>query len=933
MGRLLLVGWDAADWKLIEPLLARGEMPHLAQVIGRGVRGNLATIYPPLSPMVWTSIATGKRAYKHGIHGFTEPTQDGLSVRPISNLGRKTKAFWNILNQNGKRSLVVGWWPSHPAEPIHGAMVSNLFPLNPSDDPAAPLTPGTVWPPRAAARMAENRVHPIEITGEILRLFVPDFEKIDQQKEKSLHDLAGIIAETMSIHAAATDLIENEEWDLAAVYYSGIDHFSHRFMRHHARKPARGDGADPELLAPVVANAYRYHDVMLGRLIALAGPECAVMVLSDHGFHSDRLLPDYIPAEAAGPAVEHRDFGIFCLRAPNVAPGRRVFGASVLDIAPTVLHLFGLPAAQDMDGKVLINAFQDHTQPAPIASWDGVAGDDGRHPPARQYDGAASAEALKQLVALGYIAPLEAGARRGVDQSVAENRYNLARAYMGGNFAGLAADILEQLIAADPEQGRYYQHLFQCRLQQHDPAAAAAVLDRFDKASGQFSKQARDELERRRAERLDGELAGRPGPDQTEVFARRQLAEKSGGYVVERLFLRTQLALADSDTAAEKASARALIEQLAASGAGQRIEMALFLAEGFAALDEHERALEYTRRLRRADRDNWRAMALEARIHHASGRHKAAAGSAIESLALVHFQPYLHYLLGLSLRQLSEPVRAEQAFRVALAQMPGLAPAHDELAALLRRAPDRIGAAGLHMARARVLREQAAQRGSRRRISSAPEPASATLLPGFERWTGPPADRSRVVTIVSGLPRSGTSMMMQMLAAAGVPPYTDGKRAPDEDNPHGYFEHEHATRLHEDASWIRSARGMAVKIVAHLLPYLPDDEEYRIIFMLRNLEEVVASQRAMLDRLGRTGASLDARELARAYTGQLVRVQNWLQSRPGIPVLAVNYTEALEDAAGAAQRLESFLGEPFNRTLAAAAVDAALRRQGNRAER
>jgi predicted AlkP superfamily phosphohydrolase/phosphomutase len=114
--RLLLVGWDAADWKVIDRLLAQGDMPHLAQLIAQGVRANLSTIFPPLSPMVWTSIATGKRPYKHGIHGFTEPTEDGLGVRPISNLGRKTKAFWNILNQNGKRCLVVGWWPSHPAE-------------------------------------------------------------------------------------------------------------------------------------------------------------------------------------------------------------------------------------------------------------------------------------------------------------------------------------------------------------------------------------------------------------------------------------------------------------------------------------------------------------------------------------------------------------------------------------------------------------------------------------------------------------------------------------------------------------------------------------------------------------------------------------------------------------------------------------------------
>src|SRR6476469_9900525 len=91
MPRLLLVGWDAADWKLVDPLIAKGEMPHLASIIRDGVRGNLATIAPPLSPMVWTSIATGKRPYKHGIHGFTEPTDDGQGVRPITNLGQSVR--------------------------------------------------------------------------------------------------------------------------------------------------------------------------------------------------------------------------------------------------------------------------------------------------------------------------------------------------------------------------------------------------------------------------------------------------------------------------------------------------------------------------------------------------------------------------------------------------------------------------------------------------------------------------------------------------------------------------------------------------------------------------------------------------------------------------------------------------------------------------
>src|SRR5947207_4842586 len=129
MSHLLLVGWDAADWKVIEPLLSKGEMPNLADLIARGVRGNLSTIHPPLSPMVWTSIATGKRPPRHGIFGFTEPTPDGLSVRPITNRARRTKAFWNIAHQSGKRSIVVGWWPSSPAEPIRGAMVSDHFAL------------------------------------------------------------------------------------------------------------------------------------------------------------------------------------------------------------------------------------------------------------------------------------------------------------------------------------------------------------------------------------------------------------------------------------------------------------------------------------------------------------------------------------------------------------------------------------------------------------------------------------------------------------------------------------------------------------------------------------------------------------------------------------------------------------------------------------
>src|ERR1019366_802737 len=159
--KVFLVGWDAADWKVIRPLIEAGKMPNLRQFVANGCAGQIATLHPPLSPMLWTSIACGKRPFKHGLYGFSEPTSDGRGVQPVTNLSRKSKALWNILNQNDLRSNVIGCCPSHPAEPINGAMVSDHFhrasgPLN----RGWPLVPNSVHPPELAGVLAGVRVHP-----------------------------------------------------------------------------------------------------------------------------------------------------------------------------------------------------------------------------------------------------------------------------------------------------------------------------------------------------------------------------------------------------------------------------------------------------------------------------------------------------------------------------------------------------------------------------------------------------------------------------------------------------------------------------------------------------------------------------------------------------------------------------------------------------
>ena len=118
--RVLLIGWEGADWRLMEPLVDRGEMPHLESMIDRGVMGNATSPLPMVCPLLWTSVVTGVFADRHGIVTMVEPNGYG-DVRPVQSTSRKRKAIWNILSQNGLRSVVIGWPASHPAEPIDQA--------------------------------------------------------------------------------------------------------------------------------------------------------------------------------------------------------------------------------------------------------------------------------------------------------------------------------------------------------------------------------------------------------------------------------------------------------------------------------------------------------------------------------------------------------------------------------------------------------------------------------------------------------------------------------------------------------------------------------------------------------------------------------------------------------------------------------------------
>ena len=183
------------------------------------------------------------------------------------------------------------------------------------------------------------------------------------------------------------------------------------------------------------------------------------------------------------------------------------------------------------------------------------------------------------------------------------------------------------------------------------------------------------------------------------------------------------------------------------------------------------------------------------------------------------------------------------------------------------------------------------------------------------------------ITIVSGLPRSGTSLMMQMLQAGGIGALTDHVRAADDDNPRGYWEYEAVKRTKQDASWLADAPGKVVKMVHLLLYDLPPDRFYRVLFMQRDLREVVQSQSAMLERLGRKGASLTDDELSAAFEEQLAKIGRWLDEQPNFTALTVDYNTLLEHPEPITQAIDEFVGGGLDTKAMCAVIDPSLYRQ------
>ena len=433
--------------------------------------------------MLWNSIATGKLADKHGILGFVEPMPDGGGIRHVSSTSRRAKALWNILSQSGMRSSVVNWYASQPAEPINGAIFTNRYvSVTPEEPGKVPIHPYSVHPPALHEPAEDFRVHPHDLSLQQVMAFFPDRQPRDLTDPR-MDKLIRILTETSTTHNAATFLAARDDWDLLAVYYDAIDHAGHQFVEYHPPAMTHVSAEDAEIYGAVFTGIYRFHDMMLGRLLELVGPETTVILLSDHGFYSDHLRP-YVrehtrdPSEKIGPernpTAWHRPQGVFVAAGQGIKRDELIHGATLLDIAPTILTLLGLPVADDMDGTVLTRIFQEPTEVARIASYEPPHPQDGMHRdvPAEDLDPWAARQALVQLAELGYITlPEDGDVTKMMADAEWDRRSNLAQVYFSSARPAEALEILQGLLELEERE-----HL-RCRI-----ALCLMSLGRTDEA-------------------------------------------------------------------------------------------------------------------------------------------------------------------------------------------------------------------------------------------------------------------------------------------------------------------------------------------------------------------------------------------------------------------------------------------------------------------
>lgn len=479
--KIVVVGWEGADWTHARPLLDGGHLPALASLIQAGCSGPIRGFAPWLPPVSWTTLATGVHPDRHGIHGVA--VFDETTGRPAAaGTGhRRVPAIWNYFSAQARPCAVLGWPGTYPAESFRrGIMVSDAFahaPLGPNDSWAFPS--GSVSPLARAEDLAELRLHPEEIDAGLLGLFVPKLSEIDQAVDPRPGWLLRQLSELYTMHNTAAVLCAEAQPDFLAVHFPFIATVQQEFGIFQAhRHPAAGAG-DCERYGEVVSSAYRLLDALLADLVNACAADTAVVVVSAHGLAHGAARPALRPHSAAGYAAWCRPHGLLVMKGPGLRAGETISGARVEDLAPTLLAWSGFAPDTGMDGRTLKEIFSSPPVPAhPHAPGDAGGWVPVIVTPQEPQATSAAGRLILRLIDRGLVNPLTNSTIEAGRWLQGENAFLLGVALSDLHRPADALAPFHQAFLAAPESPRRALSLIHCllRLGLTDEALPVAQL-------------------------------------------------------------------------------------------------------------------------------------------------------------------------------------------------------------------------------------------------------------------------------------------------------------------------------------------------------------------------------------------------------------------------------------------------------------------------
>ena len=433
--RILLIGVDGAEMQVIDRLISAGKLPTFARLKKEGSWGALRSVEPLLSPLVWTTIATGRKPEDHGVLDFVEVTPSGEPV-PITSARRRVPAIWDLARDHGRRSGFIGWYASYPSEKVNGFTVSDRLGFH--QVRSARATEGSTYPESLAKEIEKDvGVTQADVRATAARFLPNPAAPLSPDGDKRLAELAKIHATTELYRKLAPALQKRFSTDVLGVYFELVDAAGHLFMED--APPRRPDVAEADYLAfsGVVDRVYEYQDEVIGELLKMEGPETVTIVCSDHGFKTGDERPRTSGRADVGQApLWHRLHGVLFLHGRPVVPARVLVGASVLDVAPTALAWLGAPISKELPGHVRAEAF---VAPPKVQLVDAYPPLGKREAPKTAASG--DREAVEKLAALGYLSGATKRFAHDADGRTASSFLNegAARAASGDESGALRA--------------------------------------------------------------------------------------------------------------------------------------------------------------------------------------------------------------------------------------------------------------------------------------------------------------------------------------------------------------------------------------------------------------------------------------------------------------------------------------------------------------